>query len=304
MDSRQKAKLAMYNAVISYCKQNNVIIDSLPALHTSFTSLVTTVALITSTTQQKVQVLSGIATAKSEGRKALAKQATALAAKLYAYANSSHRPELKAAVKFSASGLSRLKDVELPAVCKNILKAATENLTALAGYNVTAAMNTSFSNAITAYENLESNPRRAVSQRATYNTALKNLYLKADNTLKNEVDKIMADYIDTNPDFHNTYFSNRIIVDPATTASQIKGIVTNMLTKKPIADATIEVLENGQKINTIADGKYVIKPLPPGTHSVTISKTGFKSQTVTELIVKLGRITRLNMQLSPGEGAI
>ena len=304
MDSVQKAKLDMYNAVVSYCNQNISLIHSLPALQTSFTSFSAVVSSITSTTQQKVRLLSGISAGKTKSRKALCLQAATLAFKVYAYADAVGNDPLKGEVKFSVSDLQRLKDVELPAACKNILKAAVDNLVALAGYNVTAATNTSFSNNIAAYEAIEPHPRNAVTQRATYNAALGKLIKTADNLLKSQMDKIMADYIVANPGFYSTYVRNRVIVDPATTATQIKGIITSDVTKGPLPDSLIEVVGHEQKASTTADGKYVIKPLPPGTHSITISKTGFKSQTVTELVVKLGRITRLNMQLSPGEGAI
>ena len=297
MNAPQKTKLAMYNAVINFCDKNMTVIDSIPALRASYTSFTGTITLITHTIQQKAEILTGIAAGKADARQALAREAATLAAQVYAYANVKALIPLKEKVSLSVSYLSRLKDVELPAVCKNILKAAMENVTELAGYNVTAHTNTAFAAMIKAYESIEPDPRNAVSERVMQGASLRSLYKVADNVLKNEMDKMIARCINTNPDFFGAYTSNRVLVDAATTSSQIKGTATDRSNGNPLDNATVAITDTDITAMTNGKGKFVIKQLVPGKYTVTISKKGFETLTFWDQLVKLGQITTLNGSL-------
>ena len=297
MNAKHKVKLAMYNAVISFCDENMTIIDSLPALKVSYSSFTQTVAHITTTNQRKMVVLTGIAENKDSARKALTRNAAALAAKVYAYANTSSLRALKAEVKFSITGLNRLKDVALPAVCRNILKAAVDNIAALTAYNVTEQTNTAFGAMITAYEALEPDPRNAVSTRVMQNASLIELFKKAEDILTNEVDKMVAASSIDHPGFFIAYESNRVIIDASTTSSRIKGTATDRSNDNPLDNATVAIAGTDITVMTNGKGKFVIKPLAPGKYTVTISKKGYETLTFWDQLVKLGQITTLNGSL-------
>jgi len=299
MQSSQEAKLNMYNAVISYCDQNNTIIDSIHALTTSYALFKRTVVSITDTAQLESKSILGFATDKNSVRKTLAQKAAALASKISAYANSVNDNVLKETVKFTLSELLRLKDEELPSACRNILQAANSHLVPLAAYNIDAPLLTAFTAKITEYTSWVPRPRIAASQRAAHLLTLAELFKTADDILKNQVDKIIADFKLSNAPFYKPYSSNRTIVNARTTATQIKGTIINDTTNQPVEDATIFIEETIITTSTGKKGKYTLKPVPPGVHSFNVSKQGYHEKTITDQIIRLGQVTTINIALTP-----
>jgi carboxypeptidase family protein len=78
----------------------------------------------------------------------------------------------------------------------------------------------------------------------------------------------------------------------------LKGTVTNSATNAGLGGAT--VLVNGTSISTLTDGSgaYSIV-LPPGTYSVTFSKAGYSTKTVSGITVTDGGTTSVNAALAP-----
>ena len=287
----------MYKSIAGFFADNADIVNGVPALQSAVVSLANTIILISQTIQQKEEPITGISIVKRKARRALARQACTLAGHIYAYAEVVHDDDLQQKVKYTMSDFARLKDGELPAICRNILDIAMQHVADLAGYNVTAATNTSFLQNIDAYEAMEQRPRNEISKRITSNQTMKVLFKKGDNLIKNQLDKIMPRFIETETAFYNTYIGNRVIVDSATISTRIKGKVVNAHDNTPIDNATIEIIETKQIATTTRNGNYALKRLLPGTWPITVSKPGFKSQTVTVIVVKPGGITRVNFQL-------
>lgn len=176
-------------------------------------------------------------------------------------------------------------------MAKKIHNAANTNLAALAPYGITAALLTSFSSAITNFSTSVPTPRNAVSQRKAYTTELKKLMKDADKILKDQTDKLIQSFKTTHPDFVTAYKSNRVIIDPGSAGTQIKGKVIDALTNKGIKDATVELVGNAVTDKTSASGHFTIKPAAAGTFSIKLSKAGFQDKTVTGLIVQIGQPT-------------
>jgi hypothetical protein len=299
MLSSQKVKFSMYKAVASHFNNNPAIVSSLPALQSAQLLLNETIALIGLTMRRKEEVTTGVSITKLKTKNALIREACTLAGNIYAHADLTGNDELKEKVRYSLSDLKRLKDGELAVVCRIILDLAWQNLPALAPFNVNAASLESFGLKISAYEALEQNPRNTVSLQVACNQEMKQHFANGDNIMKSQVDRIMRGFMDTNSLFYNTYSSNRTILDAPTTRTQIKGTVINALDNTPIYGATIVITENKLSVTTGTDGKYLFKPLSSGTYTLTISKKGFKTQTIPVYDVKRGKISRADVKLQP-----
>jgi hypothetical protein len=111
------------------------------------------------------------------------------------------------------------------------------------------------------------------------------------------MDTLIGLFAETNPDFIAVYQSARLIVDAPTTATQLKGTVTNQSDNTPVTGATITVVEAAQTTQTGTNGDYIIKPLEIGTYTVTVTKTGFNNFQITGVEVKLGQVNSLNVEL-------
>ncbi len=81
----------------------------------------------------------------------------------------------------------------------------------------------------------------------------------------------------------------------------LQGKILDADTKEPIPFANVAVFSGGDLITgatTDFDGKYVIKPLTPGSFNVRVSFVGYKTKEITGVIVKNDEITFQDIELS------
>lgn len=77
---------------------------------------------------------------------------------------------------------------------------------------------------------------------------------------------------------------------------QIKGVIKDAKTRRPIAGATISISRRGSVISG-RSGAYAVRNLPPGTYRVSVGKRGYsgKSRTVT---VRAGKTSTASFSLT------
>ena len=297
MDSKQESKLNMYNAVITHCAANPAIIATVPAFQTALTNFQNVFGNIIETAQLEAQVIKGIAMDKSQYKTDLVQKASEIAAAVYAYAVTQNNNTLKEQVHFSVSDLLRMKDEILGPTCLNISNAANDNVASLAGYGITAAVITDFNDMISTYMGVVSNPRNAVTQRATYSASLKDYFKEGDDILKNQMDKIALQFKAANLEFYTTYKNNRIILDAGTSATEAEGIITQSGTETTISGVSVQVVGQSYNAASNGSGEYKLKIPVPGTYSIQFSKPGFANKTIDNVEITLGQSTSLDVQL-------
>ncbi|HLK27156.1 MAG TPA: carboxypeptidase-like regulatory domain-containing protein [Puia sp.] len=298
MNKTYEARLNMFDAVNAFCNDNPIITATVPAFQDTLTDFQSIVDSIHSTAYLEAGVIKGITADKKELRLSLCEAAANLASVVYSYASSTDNNELKEKANFSVSSLKKMKDGMLASVCINIEGIANDNLAALADYGITAASLNDFDDQIKIYVGKASSPRNAVSQRASYSKTLKSLSKQANDLLKNQLDKIAVQFKKDYPDFYATYANNRIIVNPASSATQIAGIITST-NNEPVAGALVEIVGQSVSITTDAQGSFDLKPVGVGICSVKISKQGFADDVIDNVSVKLGKTTKLNAAIAP-----
>ena len=95
--------------------------------------------------------------------------------------------------------------------------------------------------------------------------------------------------------------SASIPLNPVNTS--INGVVTSSVTGLPISGATVNAVNSTGTVNltvtTFASGAYSIGNAEAGTYSITVSATGFTSQTATAVTVVTGTPTSQSFALVP-----
>ncbi len=299
MNAIQEAKLGMYHSVLAYLDANDAIITAIPAFKIAVGDLRATVSAINQVVQQQVRSITGIAVNKSASKKNLAGLTTKMADTLYAFAFDTHDAVMKAAVRISRSRLQRCRDAELVPRSRNILELVQTHQQALHDYGITAASITAFQGAVDAYDSAMPAPRNAVAERVAYRKKLQALFREADSTLNDRIGKLIAAFAGDAPAFVNVYMANRSIINPPRTVTQLRGTVINKETKKPVVGALVRLPQLGIVVKTNTRGNFLIKPLPRGMYTVTISSEGLEPQEISDVNIILGHINRLQIQMKP-----
>lgn len=90
---------------------------------------------------------------------------------------------------------------------------------------------------------------------------------------------------------------------PATLMPQVTGIngtIIDDANAEALPEATIQIIKpEGYKIGALSDfeGKFALEKLKPGVYTLQINYFGYKTQTITDIIVEKGKITGVNIAL-------
>lgn len=298
MKALQEAKVNMYRAVEKHCDDNPAIVATVPAFQTAVTQFKLNIAALLASIQQEDLATSGITIDKTEAKRSLCQLAADTAAQAFAFASSTSNNDLKQIMNFSVSELLRSKDDQLGPRCQNIQDKVNANLAALAPFGITAASLATLQTAINLYETKVPSPRNAAAQKKTIRTNIKNLLKDTDKLLKEQMDKTAVAFRSANPDFYNTYKSNRIILDPAVTTTELSGTVTNQADGSFLNAATVTIGgPGGATATTSSLGVYSKKPAPLGLYEILFSAPGFVNKNVTGFKIQLGQNNVLNVAM-------
>ena len=299
MTSKQEAKLNMYNAVLSFCNQNEITVAEIPAFVTAFDNLTAKKNQIDDTAQQEAIIITGITINKANLKSTMITTATSIASAGFAYATSVNNPVLKEKFKYTSSDFQRFKDDELPLIVQNIHDNANSVAAQLVAFGITAPMITAFQTQITNYTNAVPSPRNAAAQRKALRELLVIYFKEADLILKDQMDKLALQYKTSNPEFYNSYRNNRIIINAPTSSSQAAGIIKVFNADAVIAGVAVTV--TGQPYNTTSgvDGSYSLKIPVPGLYTINFTKAGYTPLQFPNTLIKLGETTTLNVDLTP-----
>ncbi len=299
MNSRQESKLSMYHTVLRHFEENETLIKTIVPFENAITELRATVEAISKAVQQQLRSTTGATLSKNEARSTLTRLTVEMADALYAYAADTSNHILKEAADLNRSDLRRYKDEELAPQCTNILQLAQAQGNNLDPYGIAPTTITALKTAADNYTAAVTGPRHAIAQRVTYRKNLEALYKKADAILKDRIDKLVPRFLGTNADFVSTFAADRSMIKPYSTVTQLRGVVLNSETQKPVRNASIQLVEMGLSIQSSTTGGFLIKPLQKGAYTLNISKPGFVSQVLKEVDVVLGQLNRLQVSLVP-----
>ena len=292
-NTKQNAETYIYRATgrqIDYNGEN-------AAFQTVLNKYKTNKIAVTNVAQQKGVTLTGITADKTISKQPLCQLAANIAGVISAYASANHNETLKQEMNLPVTTLMRTCDEALAPRCQNVHDKAAANRAALNDYGIKPEQLTDLQPAIDNYSAETMKPRTAVSNRKTATANLAALFKETDDILKNQMDKLIELHRADHPDFVNTYFETRIIVDPPTRATQLKGKIITQSGGQPIKNASVEIIKNGINALTNLIGEYCINPAPIGKFTIRVKAVGFQDLEIDEIEIKLGEVKKLNLIL-------
>jgi hypothetical protein len=213
MNDKQENKLTMFEAVVNLLDSNTAKIASLTALTDLLTDFKDRVAEIKEKDLLANTAKTGNATAKASDRTALTEDAITIAAALFALGSATDDDRLKELAAYNKSKFKSLRDTQLAIDVTNIKNLADANAAQLTSYGITAPMIAALDTKLTAF-NASMGARETGADVST--AAFGQLELKfkeADTLLKEQMDKIMEVFRNSDPQFYNEYKNSREIAD-------------------------------------------------------------------------------------------
>ena len=213
MTAEQSNKFSMYSATANVMKSHIDRITGTTALAASYDRFDTMLEQITQKDKERIGKTTGKVAAKDEAEDALVMAAVIVSSGVAALARTKGNVQLKEAVHFPESRLRHARPSEQLNMAKVAYDLAKANAQDLVSYGITATMLDDLKARITAYENAVKEVVSGLAERSGARTAVSDLFVQADEVLKEELDRMMQVYRISDPEFYNDYRAARVIRD-------------------------------------------------------------------------------------------
>jgi hypothetical protein len=306
MNNLQENRLSMYLAVRDYLLQYPEVTKDLPNYNQNFTGLQKTIREIQSIAEVQKSDTKGYARQKQNLKDKLITLTMDTSSKMNAFAKFNGNLMLQSEVKLTRSQLNRATDTGLRDFAQIIYAKAEENLEPLKEYGVTPETQAEFLDIINEYNASLPGPRVAKAGTVQATKQLAILFEKADQLLEN-IETAIGIIKMAQVNFYNGFSTAKKIVNSGTGSLALKGSAVDIRSGiaikgakfvfKPVPDSMTGIMNSDEIIKITADkGKFIIKSIPYGTYSVTVSKPGYKEKIVS-VVVAEGEMTELRVEM-------
>ena len=293
MTGNQSDRLDMYDVVLTYIQNTNVIAATRAGLITGKTNLAAVVAEI----KQKVAA-QGTQTGGSSDEKEVMKGELALVmfsvtSGTYGYASSIENLILKEEMNYSLSELQKLRDDTIETVCNNIKSKVEAHLgVPLEGFGVDAEVLEIMEAAKSAYVESKDKPREAAVDKKVQTDALGPLFTKATGILHDIMDKAANTLNATEKDWFSGYHNARMIITTGRRHTTAEGYCLEHESNTPIYNATVTLKSIGKDdivLKTDLNGHWKQIPIKNGVWAFLVTHPDYVDFSVSAYEIKLGQ---------------
>jgi len=284
MTSLQDQKLKMYLVLRVLLRSEPAILAKLPNGEEYLNALDGVIQGIMSITQRKNEGTGSIKNRQTQLSDQLKVRLQEDATKLKTYANYKGNNPLIAFCTLSDSKLSKMKEIETIVYSKSLYGYVNESLTDLAKYQLTADTQASLLDLISNFE--VTNPELS-NEKGKYKNLSGNLSddFKQGDAIIVKLDDEVELIRNSDTEVYKLYWLKRKL-DYRVDSNQLMGHVSDATSGAGIPKATVSLALTGSSSEPIvkqtADkGGFQQKTIPPGIYSVTVTKLGYVTQTLT-----------------------
>lgn len=209
----------MLYAVKGVCEEHATAFGGLTPFVNAFDELKANITALEGAIRRQERSLVGVALDKRFKRDAMVDRTLAVANALFAYAEEKGDLDLGARTDLSRSDLQRGRDTVVAQRCANVLADGNAHAAELLAYGIEATDLTALAGAIDRYVVTIGSPRTALTVRKGATAEIALLLKDSLKVLTRRMDKLMGEFRESAPDFHQRYFDARIIVDAGVRSS-------------------------------------------------------------------------------------
>jgi hypothetical protein len=203
-------KLVMIEAVQTYLSQNGSSYTDIPEIAQKLGELNTIRTEIYAAENLQKQIADAAASAKAEARNKAESVVYTLAGALNAFAKNKEDVELIAKTEITASGLKRMRDINLAVFITSVKELATANIEGLSTYGVTQDVLNTYSAVFTGFVNAIGEKESLYAERASAISKIRTLFRDADDTIFS-IDALVRGFKEKDAVFYKGYHSARSI---------------------------------------------------------------------------------------------
>jgi hypothetical protein len=213
MNANQENRHSSYFAIDGVFTSNEDAWKTNPAFSKSVTAFRGGFTTIQGLVQAMSVSTKGTTETKRAAREAMTEATLKLAGDLCGFASEAGNAELLAKVRLNPTDLRGLRDTEVAGFCQAIHDLGVEHLADLAEAQVTADDLTALQGLINAYGDTVGKPRQKRTEITSVVQQMDAAFNGTDKVLKEQLDPRMLKFKASKPDFFNSYFAARKIVD-------------------------------------------------------------------------------------------
>ena len=295
MNKEQQITLTAYHNELNVCNKYKSVWDQDVPFTESYGLFAAMLPKIEQYKDIQIDSSVSITAEKKVMRDIIVQEGTFIAMRIKRYALKVQDTGLAKSMDYSEWDLRKASDNELAGICNLIISKAAPILGQLKIYSVSAELFATFKKATTDFSAMIAKPLSAESQTKNATAALAKLFKETDSILANGLDLDIEVYKKSNPDFYNELQAARKVNKAASSVTALRASVTDKATGKPIKAATfvfskhlngnalLAASTNGSKVTkkTTDKGNLRITNMVEGIYDVTVSKTGYKEQSLT-----------------------
>ncbi len=213
MQKRNENKFRMFNAVLEILNGNKTIWQAAALfvqIVNKFTASLTAIGETRKVTESDSK---GHTLEKSSLEETLINSIGALTSSLYLLAKNSGNKVLMEKVNYNESELANAREGELVSIAETVAALGRENLAQAADYDFDEAEVKALEDLAARFKAVMPAPRATIAERKAANEKLNRLIAETTELLDDELDRMMLKYKNSHPDFYNTYFNARMIMD-------------------------------------------------------------------------------------------
>ena len=282
MRSRQINFMAMCRRVSDLIEKQTSVLNDIPVCNTLLSSFNANLNEMQRLGIEQRTIISGLKLKKASMKLDLARETMNISRGAKAYAVITKDVVLQKKVHLAETHLLKLSDVNFLSSCGNVYQTALANREVLVEYGVNEASLSSLKTAIEAYKTVTGAPKEAIIQRKMLTHQLATRIVE-QRAILNKFDLLFSSMRFSRPAIYAVYKDTRVVLYRSKSLSA-RCQVTNAASGKAVAGATLEFYRNEVLIlkkKSAKAGGARIKSLADGTYTVTVSRLGYTSQTLT-----------------------
>lgn len=302
MKKHESNRVNMIRATVQFCTDNVAATAGIPAFAPAIALAKSKLGLIDQLNQTSMSKTEGVTLDTNKIRRAMSILSLKCSSSLSAFAHSSDNDALLQKIKFTLSELNNFKKEEVDDVCQFIHDEADANLSSITAFGLQATDVTDLQNAIDLYRNAIQNPRQAIISRSQANNRITELIREIiHDVFIRQIDPMVNTLVKSNPDFEESYFQARYILNLGKNHTKLTGKVTDLF-GNPIPGVKVSVRETSSGLvdfetQTKSDGTFSITGISPGDEDLVFESPGFEPVKEQQVHFSPGVVVRKEIML-------